>query len=189
MVLLGVVGCEPPAAKPPAKQLPPPSPPVVDLTGKEVGPIAQADGPVALIFVRSDCPISNRYAPELARLLDEYPSRGVAMHLVYCDSSQTPAAIAKHLKEYNLPDHALIDAGHRLVKLTGATITPEAAVFDAKGQMVYRGRIDDRFVDFGQARPAATEHDLREALEALLAGKPIKKAKTQAVGCYITDLQ
>ena len=81
------------------------------------------------------------------------------------------------------------DRDHALVKTAGATITPEAAVFDARQRLVYRGRIDDRFVELGRERPAATQHDLRNALTAALAGKPVSPSHTQAVGCFIADMK
>ena len=68
----------------------------------------------------------------------------------------------------------------------GATITPEAVVW-AGGRVQYRGRIDDRYVDLGVERPAATEHDLADAITAVLAGTPVAHPQTQAVGCYIAD--
>jgi hypothetical protein len=55
------------------------------------------------------------------------------------------------------------------------------------GKVVYRGRIDDRYVDLGLERPAATTHDLGDALEAVMTGKPVAHPTTQAVGCYIAD--
>src|SRR5258706_161747 len=76
---------------------------------------------------------------------------------------------------------------HGLAKFVGATITPEAVVY-AGGRVAYRGRIDDRYVDLGLERPAATTHDLAEALAAVLAGTPVPHPTTQAVGCYIADL-
>ena len=81
------------------------------------------------------------------------------------------------------------DRDHTLVKMAGATITPEAVVLDARQRVVYRGRIDDRFVELGRERPAATRRDLRNALTAALAGKPVSPAKTQAVGCFIADMK
>jgi hypothetical protein len=81
---------------------------------------------------------------------------------------------------------ALRDPDHALVKAAGATITPEAAVF-AGGRFVYRGRIDDRYVDLGVERPAATKRDLAEALAAVIAGRPVTPPTTQAVGCFIAD--
>ena len=85
-----------------------------------------------LIFVSTDCPVSNRYAPEIKRLHDEFTSRGVRFRLVYPNPLDNEAAISKHLQEYGYPQIAQRDRDHTLVKMAGATITPEAAVFDAR---------------------------------------------------------
>jgi hypothetical protein len=142
-----------------------------------------------LIFVSTDCPISNRYAPEIKRLHDEFTPRGVRFRLVYPNPLDSEADISKHLEEYGYPQIAQRDRDHTLVKMAGATITPEAAVFDARERLVYRGRIDDRFVELGRERPAATRPDLRNALTAALAGKTINPPRTQAVGCFIADMK
>ena len=142
-----------------------------------------------LIFVSTECPVSNRYAPEITRLHSEFARRGFHFRLVYPNPADHDAAIRQHLEAYRLPALAERDPAHRLVTLAGATITPEAAVFDAAGRLVYRGRIDDRFVELGRERPAATQHDLRNALTALVEGRTIAPARTQAVGCYIADMK
>jgi hypothetical protein len=142
-----------------------------------------------LIFVSTDCPISNRYAPDIKRLHDEFTSRGVRFRLVYPNPLDTEAVISKHLGEYGYPHIAQRDRDHTLVKRAGATITPEAALFDARERLVYRGRIDDRFVELGRERPAATQPDLRNTLTAFLAGKTVSPARTQAVGCFIADMK
>src|SRR5258708_33881879 len=72
---------------------------------------------------------------------------------------------------------ALRDPKHSLVKYAGATITPEAAVL-AGGRLVYRGRIDDRYVELGVERPTPTRHDLADALAAGDAGPPAPPGKT-----------
>jgi hypothetical protein len=54
--------------------------------------------------------------------------------------------------------------------------------------MLYRGRIDDRYVEFGKDRPQPTVRDLERSLEAVLGGKPVPVAKTRAIGCFIADL-
>ena len=97
------------------------------------------------------------------------------------------AAIRRHLKDYSYPMRALRDPRQELAKVAGATITPEAAVFDARGRVLYRGRIDDRYVSLGVERPVATRHDLDEALTDIVAGQAPRQAATQAVGCYIAD--
>jgi hypothetical protein len=88
--------------------------------------------------------------------------------------------------------HALRDPQHELVRATQATVTPEAAVFvagPAGPRMVYRGRIDDPYVDFGRTRPAPTTRDLRAVLEAVAAGSTLTPRTTPAVGCFITPLE
>jgi len=75
-----------------------------------------------------------------------------------------------------------------IINFLSSTITPEAAVF-ASGRMLYRGRIDDHYVALGQARPAPTTHDLQDALEAALNGRPVPNPTTKAVGCIIADLK
>ena len=142
-----------------------------------------------LIFVSTDCPISNRYAPEIKRLHADFTPRGVRFRLVYPNPLDSDADIRTHLEEYGYPQIAQRDSDHTLVKMAGATITPEAAVFDAHGRLVYRGRIDDRFVELGRERPAATRRDLRNALTAALAGRRVSPSETQAVGCFIADMK
>ena len=163
---------------------------LLGLTGRKVNPLhaTQAKATVFL-FTRSDCPISNRYAPEVRRLYEKFAPRGITFWLVYPDPNETAGAIRKHLKEYEYPFGALRDPGHSLVKLTGAKVTPEAAIFLRAGKMVYHGRIDDLYVDFGKARHAPTTHDLEQALDADIEGKPVKEASAPAVGCFISDLK
>ena len=113
--------------------------------------------PTVLVFTRTDCPISNRYAPELQRLGRRFRGRGVTFRLVYPDPAETPAAIREHARAFGLGTDVLRDPRHALVRLAGATVTPEAAVFVAGPsgpRLVYRGRIDDRAVDLGRARPS-----------------------------------
>ena len=152
-------------------------------------PFAQPAPARVLLFVRTDCPITNRYAPELKRIADEYHSRGVEFWLIYPDPSETDTAIARHKAEYHLPGTPVRDPHHLLVKRAEATISPQAAVFDHAGRLTYSGRIDDRYVAFGKARSAPTTHDLEAAIAATLAGKPIAEPRTHSIGCYLADLK
>ena len=142
-----------------------------------------------LIFVSTECPISNRYAPEIKRLHEEFAMRGIRFRLVYPNPLDSEADVTRHVEEYGYPQIAERDPDHTLVKMAGATITPEAVAFDASQRLVYRGRIDDRFVELGRERPAAAQRDLRNALTALLAGKRVSPSQTQAVGCFIADMK
>lgn len=161
----------------------------VDLLGKAQDPFHSPDGRiVVLIFVRTDCPISNRYVPVLKKLSQEF--RGKAdFWLVYPDRSESPVRIRKHLNDFHLEIAALRDLGHTLVERSQATITPEAAVFDGSGRLLYHGRIDDWYEDFGHARPTPTTHELRDAIQSALQGKAAIPDHTSAVGCYISDLK
>jgi hypothetical protein len=142
-----------------------------------------------LLFVRTDCPLTNRYAPELQRIAAEFEHRGVSFWLVYPDPAETQAHIETHIEQYHLPGKPLRDPTHALVRRARATVAPEAAVFDAKGRAVYVGRIDDRYIEFGKARAAPRVHDLESAIAAALAGKPAAQARTRAIGCFLADIQ
>jgi hypothetical protein len=143
---------------------------------------------LALIFVLSDCPIANGYAPEINRLCRDYSPRGVRFFLVHTDSDLPREEAARHARDYGYLCPVVLDGRHTLVRRAGATVVPEAAVFTADGQRKYRGRIDDRYLDLGQRRAQVTSHDLREALDDLLAGRPVRQAETKAVGCDIPPL-
>ena len=150
--------------------------PLADTAGKKA---------VVLLFIARDCPISNSYAPEIKRIVARYTSEKVGFTLVYPDPDTSLAAARQHAKEYGYTCPLLLDPAHRLVHKAGVTVTPEAAVFAPGGKLLYRGRIDDLYLGFGQRRYAATRHDLRDALDAALGGRPVPISKTQAVGCFI----
>ncbi len=161
----------------------------VDLAGKPVDPLRADPGkPVVMIFIRTDCPISNRYAPTIQRVSWQYAGKA-AFWLVYPDKSESDTAIRQHLHDYGYKLPALHDPQHSLVKLGQAQVTPEVAVFDTGGQLVYHGRIDNWYQSFGHARSAPTTHELDDAIQAVLSGKKPEVAATSAVGCYISDLE
>lgn len=163
---------------------------LVDLDGKPFNLRHSSQGPVRVVlFTRSDCPISNRNAPEMKSLYENYHSKGVDFYLVYVDPDEKPEAIREHLREFKYPCPGICDPQHTLVAQTGATVTPEAVVFSRDWQIAYRGRVNDQYVDLGTARPAASKHDLQEAIEATLAGRPVAEPVTRAIGCYIGDLK
>jgi thiol-disulfide isomerase/thioredoxin len=147
--------------------------------------------PVAkvMIFVATDCPIANSYAPELNRLHVDYGGKMVEFLLVYPDPDLTEDDVKKHLAEYALTLRATIDRDHALVKKTGVTTTPEVAVFDTSDAVVYRGRIDNLYADYGERRRTVTEPYLRDALDAILRGEKPAPATTEAIGCLIERIE
>ena len=141
---------------------------------------AVGGGNVALVFVSPGCPIANRYAPDLERIAARFAGR-VAFRLVYPDASDDE--VRAHRAAYALTIAAERDPTHKLVSAAHATVTPEAALFH-DGALVWHGRIDDRYADVGHERPAATTHDLEDAIAALVDGRALPPAHP-AVGCAI----
>ena len=160
-----------------------------DPDGRLVDPFLAAENSAAIVFLFAsvDCPVSNRYAPEVQRMHAAFAPKSVAFWLVYPNPSDTPDAVRAHLAAYAYPVHALLDPRHDLVKFAKVTITPEAAVFNRARALVYHGRIDDKFVSLGVERPSATRRDLFEALTAVVGGGMPAQASAPAVGCFIAD--
>ena len=148
--------------------------------------VAQADRPTVYVFTTTDCPISNRYAPEIQRLAAKFDGQAkfVLVYPVPADSSEL---IRNHTGKFAYSLDTLRDTEQKLVKQTGVTVTPEVAVMRGS-TILYRGRIDDRYLAFGKDRPAPTKRDLEDALTAIAAGKAVAVRETQAIGCFLTDL-
>ena len=168
---------------------------VLDLDGTAVHPLASMPASargVVFVFTRSDCPIANRYAPELERLQRRAAEASVDFWLVFVDPGERAADIREHLRSFKYSGRVLRDPSHMLVRAAGATIAPEAAVFvheHRAPRLIYRGRIDDRYVAPGRTRPAATAHDLEDAIDSLRDARRLTLRETQAVGCVIADLR
>ena len=162
---------------------------VTDIHGSADEVLAQGRGKVlVLIFVRTDCPISNRYAPLLQEMNKKYGQQA-SFRLVFPDRNESTDKIRHYLLEYNYQLPAIRDLDHALVKKTMAKATPEAAVFNVKGELVYHGRIDNLYEHIGQSRRSATTHELADAIEAAIEGLNPRVLTTEAVGCFISDLE
>lgn len=142
-----------------------------------------------VFFVATECPISNYFAPEMERIRVEYGPRGIAFRAVYAVPDEGVEAIRAHTADYGLKMPALLDPEHALLSRAGASVTPEAAVFAPNGDLLYRGRIDDTYVAYGRQRIEPTQRDLRLALDAILAGASPDPSVTEAIGCFIPDLE
>lgn len=159
------------------------------LDGTEHRPLHDAKVRAAvLVFVLTDCPVSNGYAPEIRRIAADYAQRGVAFFLVHVDPDVTADQAKRHAEQFGLTSPVALDPRHVLVREAGARRVPEVAVFVPGEGRKYRGRIDDRYFAPGKRRAEPSSHDLRAALDAVLAGKPVPRAETEAVGCPIPDL-
>lgn len=159
---------------------------IADLDGESHQPLRTGLAKASVvIFITTDCPIANKYCPEIARIRSDYDEKQVKIILAHVDPDITPAAARTHASEYGLPCPIVIDAQHYLVKETGATRTPEAVVITGEGHIAYRGRINDQFQALGDRKNQIANHDLRAALDAILAGEEVKQPRTEAVGCVI----
>jgi len=144
---------------------------------------------MVLLFTQVDCPIANRYVPEVKRIAEDYAADGVHVVCVYPDRDETADVIAEHQEEYAVSTTAVVDHDHQLVDRFQVQVTPEVVVLDREQQVRYQGRIDDLYTDFGRGRREPRRHDLRLALDALVAGRPVEVKQTEAVGCLIVDLK
>lgn len=157
-----------------------------DIDGRTMTPFAPAGKAHVLFFVASDCPVSNSYAPEIQRVCKAYESKGVACSLAYEDVTIDGSAVRKHMDAFayrNLP--ATIDASRTLASRAKVSVTPSAVVIDSRGQIRYRGRINNQYASLGKPRQHVTVHDLTDALDAMVAGNSVARAETEAIGCFI----
>lgn len=164
----------------------------VDLDGRPVE-LAQSTAPaIVLFFTASDCPIANRYEPEMLRLEREFAPSGVEFWWVYPNPGDTPEMIRQHQAQYQGSTHVIRDTQQSLVQISRVTVTPEAAILLPENgalREIYRGRIDDRYIAFGQERPRALHHELEDAIAALLAKRAIATTGGPPIGCSIVPLK
>ena len=139
---------------------------------------------VVLAFLGAECPLAEAYAPRLAEISRDFEERGVGFFGVDANQQDGPVAIGRFAEKHNLPFPILKDVGNDLADRLGAERTPEVFVLDGARAVLYRGRVDDQYA-IGIHRPSPTRHDLVDALEAVLAGRPVAAPRTDAVGCTI----
>jgi hypothetical protein len=156
----------------------------VDGTARDL--FAPSGAANVLVFVASDCPVSNGYAPEIQRICRDYRAKGVTCSLVYEDVAIDTARVRAHRDEFRYTEiPAVIDGDRAIAGRAKATVTPQAVVVGPGGALKYRGRIDNRYAALGKPRRVVTVHDLRDALDAVLAGRVVANPETEAFGCFI----
>lgn len=133
-----------------------------------------------LLFISVQCPVSNAYNERMAKLAEDYKAKGIAVIGINSNVAEDAAAVKAHAAQHNLNFPILKDPGNKIADKLGATVTPEAYFLDAGNKLIYHGRIDN-------ARNAAQleTSDLRNALDAALAGKAVEKTEAKAFGCSI----
>ena len=152
-----------------------------DYTGKAVDLKAyEGKKAVVLMFIATECPVSNAYNDRMAALAKDYSSKDVAVIGINANRAEDTARIAEHAKEHGLSFTILKDVDNVQADRFGAQVTPETFVFDKSWTLRYHGRIDDN-----QKGDNIQSQDLRNALEAVLAGKEVAVKETKAFGCTI----
>jgi len=141
--------------------------------------------PVVLVFLGTECPLANLYAPRLAELARQTEPRGVRFLAIDPVPQDASAALAHFTHEHRLPFPMVKDPDARVAARCGATRTPQVVLIDAGRRVRYRGRIDDQYVPGGKNRGKPTRHDLAEAIRDVLAGQPVRVPETTAFGCLI----
>jgi peroxiredoxin len=133
-----------------------------------------------LIFVATRCPVSNAYNERMEKLAQDYKAKGIKVIGINSNASEPADAVKAHAAANNLTFPVLKDSGNKIADRLGATVTPEVFFLDAGNKLLYRGRIDN-----AKDATQVSASDLRNALDAALAGKPIEKTTASAFGCTI----
>jgi peroxiredoxin len=133
-----------------------------------------------LIFISVQCPISNAYNERMEKLAQDYSARGITIIGINANNTEPADAVKAHAAEKHFTFPILKDPGNKIADRLGATRTPEAYFLDANNRLLYHGRIDNN-----KDESQIESRDLREALDAALAGKPIQKTTATAFGCTI----
>lgn len=150
------------------------------------------DRAVVLFFTASDCPIANRYVPEIVRLEKEFGPKGVVFWWVYPNPSDTASVVLNHDRDFGVNPQVILDTKQTLVRIGHAYVTPQSAVFLASSggmKEVYNGRIDDKYLTIGTERPRVSHHDLEIAIAAAVNGDPVPAPGGPPVGCSIVPLK
>jgi peroxiredoxin len=153
---------------------------LTDAVGGKAVDVAAAQGKKATVvmFIATECPVSNDYNERMAAVARDYAAKGVAFLGINSNKQETPTAIATHAKDNKFSFPVLKDTGNVQADAFGARVTPEIYVYDASSKLVYHGRIDAE-------RKGGSSQDLKATLDAVIAGKPVPVAETKAFGCTI----
>ena len=136
---------------------------------------------VAVVFVATQCPVSNAYNTRMAALGKEYAAKGIPLVGINSNKTEPATEVKEHAEKHGFTFPVLKDDGNKIADAYGATHTPEVFVLDPKGNLLYHGRIDEN-----QDDPQGVKSpDLRNALDAVLSRRPVPAAETKAFGCTI----
>ena len=137
-----------------------------------------------LVFLGTDCPLGDLYLPRLEAIAREYDEKGVVVLGIDSNAGATAEGVARHAKEFGATFPILLDPDRAIADRLGADRTCVAVVVDGRGMLRYRGAIDDQYA-YTSRKPDPTRSYLADALDQILAGKPVEVATTEVQGCPI----
>src|SRR5262245_1829607 len=155
-----------------------------DLSGKTHALKDYRGKTVVVSFISARCPISNAYKDRIRAIADEYSKRDVAFLGVNSNADESLEEMRGYAAKNKLDFTILKDKGNVVADAYAAERTPKVYVIDGEGLLRYQGRIDN-----SQNPKMVNRNDLREALNEMLAGKPISVTETKALGCMIKRVQ
>jgi peroxiredoxin len=140
-----------------------------------------------IVFMCNHCPYVIHVSPELAKLAREYQQRGVAVvginsNDVTSHPDDSPKRMAAEVKSRSYTFPYLFDESQKVAHAYRAACTPDFYVFDKDQKLAYRGQLDSSRPDSGIP---LSGQDLRAALDAVLAGKPVSSDQKPSIGCNI----
>jgi peroxiredoxin len=150
--------------------------------GKEcsLGDVMKENKFTVLMFIATQCPVSNAYNDRMVKLYDGYNAKGVAFVGINSNKQESVEEVAEHSKEHGFKFAVLKDPANKIADAYDAQVTPEIFVVSGKGTLLYHGRIDDN-----RNVSRVESNDLALALDALLAGQEPPRTETKAFGCTI----
>lgn len=136
---------------------------------------------VVFDFCTLECPFSRGTDPSIIELAKDYGEKGVVFLGVDSNKDIGPEEIQSYIEETKIPYPILKDVRNVLADKVGARVTPEIFIMGKDGKLAYHGAPDNR----SGPKSTPTEFYLKDALEALVAGKPVEKTSVKAWGCGI----
>ncbi|MCI0708414.1 MAG: thioredoxin family protein [Ignavibacteriae bacterium] len=135
---------------------------------------------IVVMFIATQCPISNAYNERMAELYKDYKGKDVAFVGINSNKQESVEEIKGHAKDNKLEFTILKDWNNVIADKFQASFTPEIYVLNSDFELLYHGRIDN-----SRRLEEVKEKDLRRTLDEILAGKPVSIAETKAFGCTI----
>lgn len=153
--------------------------PDVDGTNRTLASLKGKNGSV-ILFIAVQCPVSNAYNERMEQLAQDFKAKGINVIGINANSTEDASAVKAHAAQNKLSFVILKDPGNKIADRLGAKVTPEAYFLDANNKLVYHGRIDNSKDPAG-----VNSSELRDALNLVLAGKPVEKTNATSFGCTI----